>query len=71
MARSVGISTIMIEVTHGHRVRDGPGRVDVRRHLRLDGSYRAAFVNGVLWNLLNLAIAAFLLQRPGRRRPLA
>jgi MFS family permease len=27
----------------------------------LTGSYRAAFVNGVLWNLLNLSIAAFLL----------
>jgi MFS family permease len=27
----------------------------------LTGSYRAAFVNGVLWNLLNLSIAAFVL----------
>ena len=31
------------------------------------GSYRAAFANGVLWNLLNIAIALWLLARPGRR----
>jgi MFS family permease len=34
------------------------------------GSYRAAFVNGLAWNLLNLSIAYFLLRRtmgPGRR----
>jgi MFS family permease len=33
----------------------------------LTGSYRAAFMNGVLWNVLNLSIAVFLLQRAGRR----
>jgi MFS family permease len=33
----------------------------------LAGSYRAAFVNGLAWNLLNGAIAAWLLLRPGRR----
>ena len=33
----------------------------------LTGSYRAAFVNGVLWNLLNLSIAAFLLRLATRR----
>jgi len=41
------------------------------------GSYRAAFVNGIGWNLLNLAIVAFLLMRarrlglfiPARPRP--
>jgi MFS family permease len=27
------------------------------------GSYRAAFINGIGWNLLNLAIAGFLLYR--------
>jgi cell shape-determining protein MreD len=27
------------------------------------GSYQAAFVNGILWNLLNLAIAVGLLRR--------
>jgi hypothetical protein len=27
------------------------------------GSYRAAFVNGIGWNLLNLAIAYYLLRR--------
>jgi MFS family permease len=32
----------------------------------LTGSYHAAFVNGILWNLLNLAIAVALLRRPGR-----
>ena len=37
------------------------------------GSYQAAFVNGILWNLVNLSIAAWLLRRslrpmsPGRR----
>ena len=35
----------------------------------LTGSYQAAFVNGVLWNLLNIGIAVMLLRRPGR--PLA
>jgi cyanate permease len=29
----------------------------------LTGSYHAAFVNGVLWNALNLSIALFLLFR--------
>jgi cyanate permease len=34
------------------------------------GSYHAAFVNGIGWNLLNVAIAIFLLRRAGplRRR---
>jgi MFS family permease len=32
----------------------------------LTGSYQTAFLNGLLWNLLNLAIAAALLRRPGR-----
>jgi MFS family permease len=35
----------------------------------LTGSYRAAFANGVLWNLLNGSIVLWLLLR--RRRPLA
>jgi MFS family permease len=38
----------------------------------LTGSYRAAFVNGIAWNLLNLSIAFWLLRRamaaPGRMR---
>jgi hypothetical protein len=29
----------------------------------LTGSYRAAFVNGIAWNLLNAAIVVFLLYR--------
>jgi MFS family permease len=33
----------------------------------LTGSYRAAFANGLAWNLLNIAIALWLLARPGRR----
>jgi MFS family permease len=32
----------------------------------LTGSYHAAFINGIGWNLLNLAIALFLLQRVRR-----
>src|SRR5215813_6146589 len=31
-------------------------------------SYRAAFLNGFAWNLLNMAIAAWLLLRLPRRR---
>jgi hypothetical protein len=33
----------------------------------LTGSYDAAFVNGIAWNLLNLAIATALLARVRRR----
>ncbi|MDQ3446603.1 MAG: MFS transporter, partial [Pseudomonadota bacterium] len=33
----------------------------------LTGSYRAAFVNGLLWNLVNLSIVIWLLRRPGAR----
>jgi MFS family permease len=33
----------------------------------LTGSYRAAFVNGVLWNLLNLSIVLWLLTRLRRQ----
>jgi MFS family permease len=29
----------------------------------LTGSYRAAFLNGIAWNLLNVAIAAWLIAR--------
>lgn len=35
----------------------------------LTGSYHAAFLNGIGWNLLNLSIASFLLFRVYRRRP--
>ena len=34
----------------------------------LTGSYQAAFVNGIIWNLLNLAIALWLLGLPRPRR---
>jgi MFS family permease len=34
----------------------------------LTGSYQAAFVNGIGWNLLNLAIALWLLARVRRRQ---
>jgi hypothetical protein len=39
----------------------------------LTGSYRAAFLNGIAWNLLNVAIVASLLYRVtmGARRPVA
>ena len=33
----------------------------------LTGSYRAAFVNGIAFNLLNLTIAFWLLRRAWRR----
>jgi MFS family permease len=32
----------------------------------LTGSYQTAFVNGILWNLVNVSIAAWLLRRPLR-----
>jgi MFS family permease len=32
----------------------------------MTGSYQAAFLNGILWNLLNLGVAVGLLRRPGR-----
>ena len=31
------------------------------------GSYQAAFLNGLVWNLINVSIVAWLLMRPGRR----
>jgi len=34
----------------------------------LTGSYEAAFINGIGWNLLNLSIAVFLLRASQRRR---
>ncbi|HEX5779867.1 MAG TPA: MFS transporter [Xanthobacteraceae bacterium] len=34
----------------------------------LTGSYQAAFAHGLLWNFLNVAIAVWLLLRPGRLR---
>jgi MFS family permease len=30
----------------------------------LTGSYHAAFINGIAWNLLNLSIVIWLLRRP-------
>ena len=36
----------------------------------LFASYRMAFLNGLLWNLVNLAVVAWLVARP-TRRPLA
>ncbi len=33
----------------------------------LTGSYRAAFANGLLWNLVNVTLAVWLLQRSSRR----
>jgi MFS family permease len=35
----------------------------------MTGSYRAAFINGIAWNLLNLTIAGTLLYRATRLRP--
>ena len=33
----------------------------------LTGSYRAAFMNGLAWNMVNLLIVLWLLMRPGAR----
>jgi MFS family permease len=33
----------------------------------LTGSYQAAFVHGLAWNLLHASIMIWLLMRPGRR----
>ena len=33
----------------------------------LTGSYQAAFLNGLGWNLVNVSIMLWLLLRPGRR----
>jgi MFS family permease len=35
------------------------------------GSYRAAFLNGIAWNALNICIVAFLLYKVRRARPVA
>ena len=53
---------------HGDAVRHGVRRLDLRRDLRLTGSYGAAFANGALWNLLNAGIAVALLLRRARGR---
>ena len=37
----------------------------------LTGSYQAAFLNGIAWNLLNIAIMATVLWRTRGPRPLA
>jgi predicted MFS family arabinose efflux permease len=37
----------------------------------LTGSYQAAFMNGLVWNLLNVVIVLWLLMRPGGRLALA
>jgi cyanate permease len=37
----------------------------------LTGSYRAAFLNGLGWNLVNVSIMTWLLQRSRRRPTLA
>jgi hypothetical protein len=37
----------------------------------LTGSYRAAFVHGIAWNLVNLSIASWLLMRTRARTALA
>ena len=37
----------------------------------LTGSYRAAFFNGLAWNLVNVSIMVWLLQRSRRRAAFA
>jgi cyanate permease len=36
----------------------------------LTGSYRAAFINGIAWNVLNISVVGFLLYRAPRWRRL-
>jgi hypothetical protein len=36
----------------------------------LTGAYRAAFLNGLLWNVLNVSIVVWLLQRAKTRTAL-
>jgi hypothetical protein len=33
------------------------------------GSYEAAFLNGIVWNLMNISVMTVLLFRSGTRRP--
>jgi hypothetical protein len=47
----------------GNAVRHGARRLDVGVIFDLTGSYRAAFVNGIAWNALNVSIAFWLLKR--------
>ena len=54
----------------GDAGRHGAGRLDVGAIFDLTLSYDLAFLNGFFWNLVNLAIAVFLLMRLGRRTPL-
>ena len=54
---------------HVDDLRHGARRLDVGRHLRPDGLLRQAFANGLLWNLLNIAIALFLMLRRRTRHP--
>ena len=35
----------------------------------LTGSYEAAFINGVVWNLMNIGIVVFLILRVRNSRP--
>ncbi len=35
------------------------------------GSYQAAFANGILWNLVNVAVMSWLMMRATRRLALA
>ena len=49
---------------HGDHPRHGARRLDVGVIFDLTGSYRVAFLNGMLWNLLNMSIVLWLLFRP-------
>ena len=51
----------------GNVDRDGARRLDVGRIFDLTGSYRAAFLNGLAWNLVNVSIVLWLIMRPGVR----
>ena len=47
---------------------DGFGRLALRSCVRSDRSYQLAFINGILWNVANMAVIALIMfrSRPGR-----
>jgi hypothetical protein len=53
--------------THRATAMQAARRLDVRLDLRSHGCYRAAFANGIFWNLLNVSIAPWLPMRPAQR----
>ena len=58
-ATGIGKTQLGLQFAHAGLAQEGePGVI-----FDLTGSYRAAFLNGIGWNLLNLTIALWLLRR--------